>query len=258
MAKRLFIALELPDSIRRLLAVLDPKVKGLRWLPREQLHATISFIDRVNSDQEQQLREALAEVRVPSFFLPIQGVGTFGGSRPTVVWAGLGKAHPHLFALHKHTQDAVLHAGLEPDLRPFHPHITLGRHDWLTIFKQAFSQMRQAQAAEVSNFSTPPASPTSASAKAAYLGAYKNDFFGEIAIVEQDGGLAIVQGPKKMAFPMTHWDRDTFTYETQGENSVGKAGITFTIDAGGKAQRVLIENLNIHGEGIFDRLSDSN
>jgi RNA 2',3'-cyclic 3'-phosphodiesterase len=69
----------------------------------------------------------LTDVRVASFFLRIQAVGTFGGARPTVVWAGLGKGHPHLFALHKHVQDAVLRAGLEPDLEPFHPHITLGR-----------------------------------------------------------------------------------------------------------------------------------
>jgi len=127
MAKRLFIALELPETCRRILAALDPRVNGLRWLPEEQLHATLSFLDRVGSDQEGRLREALAEVRVPAFFLPIQGIGTFGGARPTVVWAGLGKGHPHLFALHKRIQDAVLHAGLEPDLRPFHPHITLGR-----------------------------------------------------------------------------------------------------------------------------------
>jgi 2'-5' RNA ligase len=127
MAKRLFIALELPESCRETLAALNPHVKGLRWLPTEQLHVTMSFIWHVNLTQEEPLRKALAEVRVPQFFLPIQGVGTFGGTRPTVVWAGLGKGHPHLFALHKHVQDAVLHAGLEPDLKPFHPHITLGR-----------------------------------------------------------------------------------------------------------------------------------
>lgn len=127
MAKRLFIALELPESCRETLVALNPNVKGLRWLPPEQLHVTMSFIGHVNSIQEEPLREALADVRVPQFFLPIQGVGTFGGARPTLVWAGLGKAHPHLFALHKHLQDAVLHAGLEPDLKPFHPHITLGR-----------------------------------------------------------------------------------------------------------------------------------
>jgi 2'-5' RNA ligase len=127
MAKRLFIALELPESCRETLVALNPHIKGLRWLPADQLHVTMSFIGHVNSTQEEPLREALADVRVPQFFLPIQGIGTFGGARPTVVWAGLGKAHPHLFPLHKHLQDAVLHAGLEPDLKPFHPHITLGR-----------------------------------------------------------------------------------------------------------------------------------
>jgi RNA 2',3'-cyclic 3'-phosphodiesterase len=106
---------------------LDPKIKGVRWLPEEQMHATMSFLDRVRREQEEGLREGLAAVRVPAFFLPIQGLGTFGGARPTVVWAGLGTAHPHLFALHKHIQDTVLHVGLEPDLRPFHPHITIGR-----------------------------------------------------------------------------------------------------------------------------------
>ena len=40
---------------------------------------------------------------------------------------GVGKGHPHLFALHQRIQDAVLRAGLEADLRPFHPHVTVGR-----------------------------------------------------------------------------------------------------------------------------------
>jgi 2'-5' RNA ligase len=87
----------------------------------------MSFLGDVAAPQEECLREALGRVQVPGFFLPIQGVGTFGGGRPTVVWAGVGKGHPHLFALHKYIQDAVLHAGLEADLRPFHPHITIGR-----------------------------------------------------------------------------------------------------------------------------------
>jgi hypothetical protein len=91
-----------------------------------------------------------------------------------------------------------------------------------------------------------------AAATPAYLGTYRNDFFGEIAVIEKEGGLAIVQGPKKMTFPMTHWDRDTFTYVTQGESSLGTAGITFTMGPDGKARRVLVENLNIRGEGVFD------
>jgi len=127
MFKRLFVGLELPEKCRAELSEIDPHVKGLRWLPAEQLHLTMSFLGDVDAAHEERLRETLAMVQVPPFFLPIAGVGTFGGERPSVVWAGVGKGHPHLFALHQHIQDAVLHAELEPDLKPFHPHITLGR-----------------------------------------------------------------------------------------------------------------------------------
>ncbi|HWB60492.1 MAG TPA: RNA 2',3'-cyclic phosphodiesterase [Chthoniobacteraceae bacterium] len=127
MPKRLFIGLELPPPLRETLAALDPRIKGLRWLPAEQMHLTMSFLGDVDRDAEELLRDALAPVRVGEFFLPVEGMGAFGGARPTVVWAGVGKGHPHLFALHKHIQDAVLHAGLEADLKPFHPHITIGR-----------------------------------------------------------------------------------------------------------------------------------
>jgi hypothetical protein len=52
---------------------------------------------------------------------------------------------------------------------------------------------------------------------------------------------------------MKHYQRDTFTYQTEGENAVGVSGITFTIGPNGKATQVLVENLNAHGEGIFKR-----
>ena len=125
--KRLFVGLELPGVSRRMLAELDPGIRGVRWLSADQMHLTMSFLGDVGSDSEERLRTSLMEIHVPAFFLPIQGVGAFGGTRPTVVWAGVGNGHPHLSALHKHIQDAVLRAGMEPDLRPFHPHITLGR-----------------------------------------------------------------------------------------------------------------------------------
>jgi hypothetical protein len=128
--------------------------------------------------------------------------------------------------------------------------------DWMAVYGKAFSQMVQADSSRIGNYTKPLPSPAPAAKNTAYLGIYKNAFFGEIVIVEKNGGLAIVEGPKKMTFPMTHWDRDTFTYQTEGENSVGTAGITFTLGPDGNAQRVLVENLNIHGEGIFDRLPE--
>jgi 2'-5' RNA ligase len=126
-AKRLFVGLELPLSTRASLAKLDPEIRGVRWLAAEQMHLNLSFLGQVDDDVEERVRAALAQVRVGAFFLPVEGTGAFGGEHPTVVWAGVGKGHPHLFALHKRIQDELLRAGLEPDLRPFHPHVTLGR-----------------------------------------------------------------------------------------------------------------------------------
>ena len=74
--------------------------------------------------------------------------------------------------------------------------------------------------------------------------------------MEKAGGLAIEQGPMKMTFAMQHYDRDTFTYETQGENAVGRSGITFTIGPDGKAMQVVVENLNVRGEGTFKRAAN--
>jgi RNA 2',3'-cyclic 3'-phosphodiesterase len=127
-SKRLFVGLELPASCKTSLLSLDPHLAGLRWLAEEQFHLTLSFLGDVEPLAEDRLREALRDVRVPPFFLSLCGVGVFNvRGRPSVVWVGVGKGHPHLFALHRYIQDAVLHAGLEPDLKPFHPHITTGR-----------------------------------------------------------------------------------------------------------------------------------
>jgi hypothetical protein len=125
--------------------------------------------------------------------------------------------------------------------------------DWFVIFKQAFSNPAAIGTVFGFDYSRPPASPMPALKNSAYVGRFTNDYFGDISIVEKDGGLAIVEGPRNKAFPMQHYDRDTFTYETQGENAVGTSGVTFTIAPDGKASQVLVENLNVRGEGTFKR-----
>ena len=127
--------------------------------------------------------------------------------------------------------------------------------DWFPLYKQLFSDPATTGTVLGFDYSKPPASPAPALKNGAYLGKYANDFFGDIAIVEKDGGLAIVEGPKKLTFPLKHYDRDTFTYDTIGENAVGKSGVTFTIGPDGQATQVVVENLNVHGEGTFKRVS---
>lgn len=145
MSARLFVGLSLPHEIQESLASLDPGVRGLRWLPAGQMHLTMSFLGETADERIVELKENLSAVHVPPFFLPLQGLGSFSSrGKPSVVWVGVGRGHPHLFALHKHLQDAVLKAGLEPDLRPFHPHVTVGRARDLS--KQALQPLLRAHA----------------------------------------------------------------------------------------------------------------
>ena len=126
--KRLFVAIDLPESTKRLLVDLDPQIHGVRWLDAEQMHLTLGFFADVPEDVDLKLREKLSAIVFGAFFLPIIGVGTFPPKGPPkIIWIGVGRGHPHLFQLHKRVQEAALGAGLEPELRPFHPHVTLAR-----------------------------------------------------------------------------------------------------------------------------------
>jgi RNA 2',3'-cyclic 3'-phosphodiesterase len=128
MSKRLFVAIDLPESTRDLLAGLDPHIRGVRWTEPAQMHLTLSFFGEVPDETDLALREKLSAIEFGAFFLPIVGVGMFSAKRaPKIIWIGIGKAHPHLFQIHKRVQEAALAARLEPELRPWHPHITIAR-----------------------------------------------------------------------------------------------------------------------------------
>src|SRR5205809_7366864 len=128
MPKRLFIAIDLPQSTRQLLAGIDPHIRGVRWVDPAQMHLTLSFFGDVPDDIVLGVREKLSAIAFGAFFLPIVGVGSFSAKgAPKIIWIGVGKAHPHLFQVHKRVQEAALAVGIEPELRPWHPHITIAR-----------------------------------------------------------------------------------------------------------------------------------
>jgi 2'-5' RNA ligase len=124
----LFVAIDPPDSIRRLLAELDPGLPGARWMDPLQMHLTLGFFGEVTEAQEAKLQEKVSAISFGSFFLSVKAIGTFPTKDPpAIIWIGVGSGHPHLFQIHKRVQEAAINAGLTPDLRPWHPHITLAR-----------------------------------------------------------------------------------------------------------------------------------
>ena len=128
MSNRLFVAIDLPESTRQSIASLDPHIRGMRWADPAQMHLTLAFFADVPAEIDLKFREKLAAIQFGAFFLPVGGIGSFSAKgAPKIVWIGVGKAHPHLFQIYKRVQEAALAVGLEPELRPWRPHITIGR-----------------------------------------------------------------------------------------------------------------------------------
>ena len=128
MTNRLFVAIDLPELTRQLLGGLDPHIRGVRWVDSAQMHLTLGFFGDVPDGIDLALRERLTAIEFGAFFLSIVGVGKFSAKgAPTILWIGVGKAHPHLFQIHKRVQESAMAVGIEPELRAWHPHITIAR-----------------------------------------------------------------------------------------------------------------------------------
>ncbi|MBA3481836.1 MAG: serine hydrolase, partial [Pirellulales bacterium] len=127
------------------------------------------------------------------------------------------------------------------------------QRDWVEFANRMFDEEVKQELGQQTDFSHRPTPRTAPLKLSAYAGKYTNDLFGIVEITEKNGELVLRSGPKPAEFTMQHWDRDVYTYQPTGESAGGLAGVRFSIDSGGQADRVLIENLNIHGQGTFSR-----
>ncbi len=134
---RLFLAIEIPDKIRRQLAEsagdLRSELPKARWVRPELMHLTLVFLGDTDPqlvpELERELRTSVAG-QVP-MRLTVTGTGAFpprGQAR--VLWAGL-EADGDLQGLQRAAREAVERAVGKLDggkkKQRFHPHVTLAR-----------------------------------------------------------------------------------------------------------------------------------
>jgi 2'-5' RNA ligase len=132
--RRLFVAVEVADAAQEAIdAAIAPwrdELTSIRWSPSENRHVTVRFLGGVEPDDLVAVTAATAATAATApFALALGTLGAFPErGRARVWWVGLEDptgALPELAA----AMQGHLPPGFEPDTRPYHAHLTLGRAD---------------------------------------------------------------------------------------------------------------------------------
>jgi len=124
---RLFVAIPIPEELRRRMTMLCTGVRGAHWAHEDNMHVTLSFIGEVPDDRVADITAELDRVRSAPFALTLAGAGHFEtGRRVRALWIGI-EPEPALLALKERVDAALARAGHQPERRRFLPHVTIAR-----------------------------------------------------------------------------------------------------------------------------------
>jgi len=124
--------------------------------------------------------------------------------------------------------------------------------DWFDTYHTAFAGILAPRGDLVDQ--SPPASASPANKLDAYIGTYANPYYGSAEIKRDGGGLALVLGPKKLVFPLQHWDGDTFAMAPAGEGMAkGSLGSVSFKATDAKTSGFTADLFNDAGLGTWDR-----
>ena len=134
---RSFIAIELPDEVKRELAQLSrelgkAKYPFVKWVDTENIHLTLKFLGNIPPGQVAGITRAMeraARGKSP-FQLGISRLGAFPGvSQPRVIWIGIGGETDRLLELQRNVDSVLVPLGFVPEKekQSFVPHLTIAR-----------------------------------------------------------------------------------------------------------------------------------
>ena len=131
---RLFVAMELPDTVRQALReATEPwraSLTDFRWSAADALHLTVVFIGRVGAGDVGTIASAIGAVAEQHPPVPT-GLTRFGAfpirGRARVLWVGLDDPADALGRLAGGVASALAGFLDDPEERPYHPHITIAR-----------------------------------------------------------------------------------------------------------------------------------
>lgn len=123
---RLFTALEIADAAAERLFRLQTGMDGARWIERADLHITLRFFGDMPENVADDLDAELAMIPFQPPTIELEGIGVFGGARPSALYVGV-KPNDRLSLLQQRHEAAARRVGLAATKRSFMPHVTIAR-----------------------------------------------------------------------------------------------------------------------------------
>ena len=132
---RTFIAIDVPPDSKEALATLTQTLNarglsGVRWVNPSGIHLTLKFLGNIPPTMTPRILDSLklASQSHSPFNLSLGRLGVFPSpNNPRVLWVGLNGDLTPLARLQTSVEEHCCALGLDPDRRPFAPHLTLGR-----------------------------------------------------------------------------------------------------------------------------------
>ena len=132
---RAFIAVELPEELKKELAELEAQLKKntppvVKWVDPNSIHITLKFLGEISTDSIDELMLAIEEAArgIQPFQLEVRELGAFPGlDRAQVLWVGIKGAVEKIAQLQKRIEANTAQLGFSRESRAFTPHLTLGR-----------------------------------------------------------------------------------------------------------------------------------
>lgn len=125
---RLFVGIPLADAVINELSTISARLcsgnDGLRWSSPESWHITLQFLGNTSLEKYECLAARLHEVHSPPIPIALESIDIF--DRTGVLFIGV-RLTPELLVLQQRVTAATSLCGFAPEIRPYHPHITLAR-----------------------------------------------------------------------------------------------------------------------------------
>ncbi len=151
---RTFVAIALPDHVRRGLGVISQKIKKMgldgSFAKPDSMHLTLKFLGNIAENRLDDIEQALtkAVAGIPALDIKCGRVGVFPSlESPRVVWVGVAAA-PELATLQRRTEQELETLGFPPEGRPFSPHLTVARLKGRANIRLLQDYLRQAGGSE--------------------------------------------------------------------------------------------------------------